>query len=398
MSQPLPVRANLDWLKKVCKERLAALRAEDPKAKLSDAQLAIARAYGFRSWRALRTHVVSVREQLDTLVPSRQENAAAAAAIAPDDPDVTQLFAAIEAGDTATVESLLRRRPALGRARNEEGQTPLHSAARYNDPRLGVLLLAFDADPEAVFGQSAHTALSWAVTCNALEFARTLVQAGVRPDLFCAAGSGSLEHVRKWFDDRGELLPNAARTGSSRFAADGSRLPCPPPSATEQISDALYIACRSGQPEVVKFLLTKQPDLSFKAYMGGTALHWAYFGGSAEVIAMLLERGADRSARDDVLGCTPQAFGICAPASWGMAFLVRERLAANPSLASFMDGRTSALHEAARAGHLAIVELLLEAGAPPLLRDGDGNTPVEIAVDREHSAVAEKLQRAVSQT
>ncbi len=51
MSRPLPLRANLEWLKKLCKERLDALRAHDPQAKLSDVQLAVAREYGFPSWR-----------------------------------------------------------------------------------------------------------------------------------------------------------------------------------------------------------------------------------------------------------------------------------------------------------------------------------------------------------
>ena len=82
------------------------------------------------------------------------------------------------------------------------------------------------------------------------------------------------------FDATGVLIPGALRTGSSRFAPDRSRLPCPPPTAREQVSDALYIACRNGQTEVVRFLLGKHPDLSFRAYLGATPLHWAYFGGS----------------------------------------------------------------------------------------------------------------------
>jgi ankyrin repeat protein len=177
------------------------------------------------------------------------------------------------------------------------------------------------------------------------------------------------------------------------LAADGSRLPCPPPTPREQVSDALYIACRNAQVEVVRFLLTKQPDLSFRAYMGGTALHWAHYGGSRAIVEMLEQAGADPAARDDVLRCTPRAFGICVPASWGfLPGKINQRLADDPDLANLMDGHTSALHEAARAGHVEIVRILLAAGANPRLLDGEGKTPLELAAGHGHASVVEVLQ------
>ncbi len=178
---------------------------------------------------------------------------------------MAQLLVAVEQGNPQTVAEILARRPTLARAHGPDGQTPLHVAAQCNDPRLGALLLGYGADPEAKFGQSGHTAISWAVTCNAMEFARAMVQLGAKFDLFCAAGIGSVESVRAFFDQSGNLLPNAARSGTSRFAVDGTRLPCPPQTPREQISDALYMACRNAHEEVVRFLLTKEPDLSFKA-------------------------------------------------------------------------------------------------------------------------------------
>ncbi len=307
--------------------------------------------------------------------------------ISPDDSDLAELLAAVEQGNAQTVAEILARRPSLATAHGPDGQTPLHVAAQCDDPRLGILLVGFGADPEAKFGQSGHTAISWAVTCNAIEFARAMVQLGAKPDLFCAAGIGSLELVRAFFGESGNLLPNAARSGSSRFASDGTRLPCPPQTPREQISDALYLACRNGHEDVVRFLLTKEPDLSFKAYMGGTPLHWAYFGGSRRIIELLEQAGADTTARDDALHCTPRMFGICAPANWGFASLVQKRLAEDPSLAYMTDGRTSPLHEAARSGSAEVVRLLLDHGALPTLRNGDGKTPREIAAALGHQRV-----------
>jgi cytohesin len=390
MSESLPLRPNLEWLKKLSKDRLAALRARDPRAKLSDAQLAVARQYGFSSWRKLKAHVETVQNEVGKVSPvdASQEPAS------PGDPELGELLAAVERGDIDRVTQLLKRRPILARSHGPEGQTPLHAAAWYNDARLAEALLTYGADPEAKYGESGHTALSWAVTCSSLDFANALVQRGSKPDLFCSAGIGSVEYLQSWFDSKGALRPGAARTGSSRLAANGKRLPCPPTTPIEQISDALYIASRNGQVEAVRFLVTKQPDLSFRAYMGGTPLHWAYFSGSKAVIELLKQAGADENARDDVLKCKPRSFGICVPASWGMADDVRDRLAEDPALVNLMDGSTSPLHEAARNGHGDIVQLLLAAGADPQLRNGEGKTPAELAADSGHAAVAQSLMRA----
>jgi ankyrin repeat protein len=392
MSRTLPLRANLEWLKKLSKERLDALRALNPSAKLSEAQLAVAREFGFPSWRKLKAHVELVRNGLDALVPPDVRRRAAAETVAPDDLDLARLLAHVGAGETQAVTELLTRRPALATAHGPDGQTALHTAAQRNDPRMAEVLVAFGADFHATFGQSGHSPLSWAVTCNSPECARTLVSLGSELDLFCAAGMGALEHVRACFDAAGVLLPCASRTGSSRFAKDGSRLLCPPLTAREQVSDALYIACRNGQAEIVRFLLSKEPDLSFRAYLGATALHWAHFGGSRTAVELLEESGADGTARDDTLGCTPRSFGICVPANWGFANLVRARLAEDPALVNIMDGRTSPLHEAARTGSAEVVELLLDHGANPALVNRDNKTPGDLATERGYVTVAELLR------
>src|SRR5690606_3344319 len=57
----LPARPSLEQLRKRARERLAALRAADPSAKLADAQYALARDYGFESWPKLVHHVEAVR-------------------------------------------------------------------------------------------------------------------------------------------------------------------------------------------------------------------------------------------------------------------------------------------------------------------------------------------------
>lgn len=56
---PSPGPLSLEQLRKQAKERLADLRAENPAARLADAQLALARAHGCRSWAALVERVTA---------------------------------------------------------------------------------------------------------------------------------------------------------------------------------------------------------------------------------------------------------------------------------------------------------------------------------------------------
>lgn len=53
----LPARPSLEQLRKQAKERLARVRAADPSARLADAQLDLAREYGFDSWPKLVHHL-----------------------------------------------------------------------------------------------------------------------------------------------------------------------------------------------------------------------------------------------------------------------------------------------------------------------------------------------------
>jgi len=60
MSRNLPEFPNLDYLKKRAKILLRELQQRNPGAKLTQAQHAIAREYGFASWPKLKAHVASL--------------------------------------------------------------------------------------------------------------------------------------------------------------------------------------------------------------------------------------------------------------------------------------------------------------------------------------------------
>jgi len=354
---PLPDRPNLEYLKKLAKDRLHDLRRSDPSARLADAQLA-----------APRSAPPDAAPEL-----------------------VEEFFGAVNRGDEATLGRMLAAQPGLVNARHPDGTTPLLAAADHNKPGVIALLLHRGGNPGSIYAHSAHTPLSWAITAGSFEAAQALVQGGVEPDLYCAAGLGDVQAIESFFDADGSLEDGASTTGSSRYRPDGSRLPCPPASPREIIADALYIACRNGREEAVRALLAHGPDLSFRAFAGGTALHWAYFGGARGAVEALLRAGADATVRDDEVGCTPRAFGISWAAHVGWVTKVRQRLADDPTLVDVMDGGHAPLHLAAKAGQLGVVKALLETGANASLRDSEGKTALDLARARPDHAGCVKV-------
>ena len=83
MKRELPLEPNLDQLKNQAKDLLKAHKASDPEAtqrvreshpgwsgaklRLSDAQLVIAREYGFASWPKLKAHVEQTGDPISLL-------------------------------------------------------------------------------------------------------------------------------------------------------------------------------------------------------------------------------------------------------------------------------------------------------------------------------------------
>lgn len=160
MNDPLPDNPDLEWLRKQAKRRLHAIQESKPDAQLSDAQLEIARQYGFDSWRALKAHVeamtvepliASALEQAERSAPVMKASALLSVARVVHVRDHRQALRVLERG-IATALSL--REPArsimMGEAfTRAAGVSPAHAFAllgeRYDDSsnipmRLGAAL------------------------------------------------------------------------------------------------------------------------------------------------------------------------------------------------------------------------------------------------------------------
>src|SRR6478735_3325703 len=174
-----------------------------------------------------------------------------------------------------------------------------------------------------------------------------------------------------------------------------------------------------GRPEAVMTLLANGADPRVADNDGNTPLHHAARSSDPGVAALLRDAAGDIDAinRD---GFTPLGIA-CAAGNWRLARFLLERGAktelpnASPALlaaagteeddtagvqlllkhkakADARDARhRSALHEAARSGHVEIVGLLLAAGADVRTRDIDGRTPWLDAARGGHLEVLERL-------
>jgi ankyrin repeat protein len=230
---------------------------------------------------------------------------------------------------------------------NDRGWTPLHAAAYANKPEIAALLIekgaALDAEAHGAGGTPLIAALFW----GHREVADLLSGHTVAPgNLRAAAGLGIPELVDACFNPDGTLTPEAS--AARGFYRPHSGFPDWQPSTDPQevLDEALVWASKSdrvlvlerlvkagarvnadpyrGTPliwaaacnrvETVAWLLDHGANVNHKGAFGGlthgqgiTALHLAAQNGHLPVLKLLIERGADRSIKDDLYHSTAES-------------------------------------------------------------------------------------------
>lgn len=143
---------------------------------------------------------------------------------------------------------------------------------------------------------------------------------------------------------------------------------------------ALIEACTSGNADVVQEILKKNPDLDIMPASEPTALIAAAKGGHTDIVEMLLDAGADIN-QPDKNGQTALWWALhCKKLETADCLVAR-----NADLATVNDSGTTILMKAAKAGHVPLVQRLLEDGANPNQTDHNENTTLHYTVLDEHN-------------
>jgi ankyrin repeat protein len=311
---------------------------------LADAQLVIAREYGFQSWAALK-HDVEAAKRVASFRPH---------------PSFAEAIAAIVAGDIDKLRALLDAHPELVRARTNleppfhyfTGATLLHHLA-WNPSRgepvppnvvdIARLLLDRGADPNALtLGRSIGTTMGLIVTSRmaseanasgpliellrargakldvgtsetvipdwgrrnvldvalsnyATRAAEKLIELGAKTDVVSAAALGRLDLVRGYFDSDGRLTLRPRRNGSLMSERDAIGL-------------AALFAYVNKHPDVMEFLLEKDGNWDMIGVNNGTLMHRAAWEGNLALVKRLVADGADINNRDNPFHSTPMSW------------------------------------------------------------------------------------------
>lgn len=135
-------------------------------------------------------------------------------------------------------------------------------------------------------------------------------------------------------------------------------------------SSLLQLAVAAGHADVVAVLLDAGADPDRQPPGGGGAVHVAAFGDDPAVLKLLLERGGDPDLRNSATGETPLVRAILG----GGREQVRLLLAAGADPGAPDDNGATPLHAAGAVNAGAIVLELLEAGAPAHATNSAGET------------------------
>ena len=393
----LPDVPNLDWLRKLAKRRLEELRQSDPEAKLATAQFDVARRYGFPSWRALKAHVDGLTLDGQLFEAAQRGDAGALLALLQKHPDKlharkppyewTLLHVAAHQGHVPVVEMLLERGLDVNTREKGDNTYAMHWAAAAG--HADVVRRLADSGGDVVGHGDDHEleVIGWATCWDGCDDAAhgavvdVLIGRGARHHIFSAIAMNLADEVRRIVTD------DASALNSRMSRNEDHRMP-------------LHFAVLRNRPEMVALLLELGADpLAVDGSGQPPAAHASTSGADRRVMESIramtrselvsAERGrrAPRSGKMDLVAAL--ALG-----DWDLASrLVQE----SPSLVSPGSPGDGTLHLMAQRGDVAAMRWLLDRGADPNARwlNVDAElTPLHLAASRGHAEAVRMLLSA----
>ena len=128
-------------------------------------------------------------------------------------------------------------------------------------------------------------------------------------------------------------------------------------------------------------------NLNAKDKYGATPMHQAAWEGRTDIVEALIKAGADKDAKDNILGNTP----LHRAALWGETKTVQALIAAGADKEAKNEYGNTPMHRAAENGQTEIVRALIKAGADKEAKDNDGETPLHWAARYGETDIVQAL-------
>lgn len=196
-----------------------------------------------------------------------------------------------------------------------------------------------------------------------------------RPSQFVHTGNDESDFVIAAREGLAQIVGSLLAKGVDIDARDGSGY------------TALMNAAAPGHADVVRLLLNRGAQVEAIDGGGATALMRAALAGQLAIAKQLLEKGADVEIKDRTLGGTALIYSVGSPE---IVSLLLER-GANANAQN--DLGLSALMIAAFNGYATTIPLLLNGGADLNAKDRLGKTALTYAKERRSDDIAELLER-----
>ncbi len=264
---------------------------------------------------------------------------------------VTPLLLACGKGSSDMVQKLLNA-GADPNAAQWMGVTPLMICSRSGNLDAVKLLLTHEADPRAKDNRRGQTALMWAAARQHLEVARLLLEYG--------AAINTATHMPAGLEQRMFLTYGVQRRDPTRPDTLGAEDIHPDPTSSMGGFTALMFAARQGDVAMGRLLVAAGADVNHFSPEYGSPLVVAAANGHESLSLFLLEQGANPNV-EDVWGFTPLHYAL----REGIAAIGMSRRVI-PSDRDWM-----------RSNMGGLVESLLQHGADPNARVGDGIPPFD---------------------
>jgi ankyrin repeat protein len=298
----------------------------------------------------------------------------------------TPLHLAARGGEEATLQALLAHLPATGgkpaaadaakelEVRNINYETPLAVAVKAGQPLAVRFLLDRGADVNALDNRRA-TPLLAAAAAGQAEIVSQLLQAGAKTDIIDIVGETALSYAVR--SKKPEVVKTLLDSGMS---ADFRRAKGP-------LAITLLSEAKPFNAEIFEQLYTRTQTLTPQE--NAAVLAYAISDGTPQAIAMMLKKGTspDTPLPD---GSYPlhKALALQKPA---MAEVLLDA-GANPLLTG--KSRVTTLEMAVKQGQTRLVHKLLLKKVSPDLSTSEGFTPLDLAVFQGYPEIAELLIRA----